>query len=63
MTEVAENIYWELSDGTIWKLRPVGSGMYHIFNETANCMVAQFQALDTARNLVSLANLTIKEEC
>jgi len=57
-----EIIYWELSNGDVWKLRPIGLGNYQIANETANCSVAASRTLEQARELVKLLDLTITEE-
>jgi hypothetical protein len=55
-----ELIYWLLSDGDTWRLKPVGLGCYLITNEIGT--IANDKTLEQAKELVRLADKTITEE-
>jgi hypothetical protein len=59
----SELVYFELSNGDIWKLKPIGLGGYQVFDETHQKAVSEGCMIEYARKMVEQLGLTILEEC
>ena len=55
-----EIIYWELSNGDIWQLTPLGLGNYSVVS--TNELILATSTLNQAREEVLKLGLTIKAE-
>jgi len=55
-----EIIYWELSNGDIWQLTPLGLGYYSVVS--TNELILATSTLNQAREEVLKLGLTIKAE-
>jgi len=56
----SETIYWELSNGDIWQLNPLGLGNYSVVSPIE--LVLATSTISQAREEVLKLGLTIKDE-
>jgi len=56
----SETIYWELSNGTMWQLKPIGLGNYSV--ETEVGFLPNPITLTQARETAQKMGMTIKDE-
>jgi hypothetical protein len=59
----SELVYFELSNGDLWKLTPIGLGGYRVYDETHLKSISEGCMIEHARKMVEEHGLTILEEC